>query len=134
MLYVLALTIPITATESSPYEEELKLTDGVITHVEVEFPAGCAGLAHSYARQGIHQVFPTNPDGDLCSDNHVIAWNDYEDLDTDPRVLTIGGWNLDDTYPHTITWRIELTDRDIAARLGSADSLLTKIGKLLGIK
>ena len=133
MLYVLALTILANTAEASPHEEDLKLTDGVITRVEVEFPAGCAGLAHSYARQAIHQVFPTNPDGDLASDNHVIAWNDYEDLDTDPRVLTIGGWNDDDTYAHTITWRIELSDRDIAERQKSSQTLLDRIGKLLGM-
>jgi hypothetical protein len=133
VLYVLALTIPANTAEAAPHEEDLKLTDGVITRVEVEFPAGCAGLAHSSARQAIHQVFPTNPDGDLCSDNHVIAWNDYEDLDTDPRVLTIGGWNDDDTYPHTITWRIELTPREIAERLKAQQGMLAGIGRLLGI-
>lgn len=134
MLYVLALTVPANTAGTTPYEEELRLTDGVITRVEVEFPAGCAGLAHSYARMALHQVFPTNPDGNLASDDHVIVWNDYEDLDADPRTLTIGGWNLDDTYDHTITWRVELTDRAIAERLGKADSLLQKIARLLGIK
>lgn len=133
MLYVLALTIPANTPQDEPCEVELQLTDGVVTHVEVEFPAGCAGLAHSYATQGVHQVWPTNPEADLCSDNHVIAWDDYQDLDTDPRTLTVGGWNEDDTYDHTITWRIELTDRDIAERLKTTDSLLTKVGKLLGI-
>ncbi len=134
MLYVLALIIPANTAEDSPYEEDLKLTDGVITHVEVEFPAGCAGLAHSYARQAVHQVFPTNPDGQLCSDNHVITWDDYEDLDADPRVLTIAGWNTDDTYPHTITWRIELTPREIAERGQTSMTMLDRLGKLLGLK
>jgi len=134
MLYVLPLAIPANTAQASPYEEALKLTDGVITRVEVEFPAGCAGLAHSYARRAIHQVFPTNPDGNLCSDNHVIVWNDYEDLAADPRILTIGGWNLDDTYAHTITWRVELTPREIAERLKSTDTLLSKMARLLGIK
>ena len=133
MLYVLALTIPANTAEAAPYEEDLKLTDGVITHVEVEFPAGCQGLVHSSARQAIHQVFPTNPDGNLCSDNHVIVWNDYEDLDTDPRILTIGGWNDDDTYDHTITWRIELTPREIAERGKTSQSMFNKIGALLGL-
>ena len=133
MLYVLALTIPANTAEATPYEEDLKLTDGVITRVEVEFPAGCQGLAHSYARQAIHQVFPTNPDGDLCSDNYVIAWNDYQDIDADPRVLTIGGWNTDDTYDHTITWRIELSDRVIAERGKTSQSMFDKIGALLGL-
>ena len=133
MLYVLALTIPANTAEATPHEEDLKLTDGVITRVEVEFPAGCQGLAHSYARQAIHQAFPINPDGKLCSDNYVIAWNDYEDIDTDPRVLTIGGWNLDDTYPHTITWRIELTPREIAERGKTSQSMFDKIGALLGL-
>jgi len=133
VLYVLALTIPANTAEAAPHEEDLKLTDGVITRVEVEFPAGCAGLAHTYARQAIHQVFPTNPDGDLCSDNYVAAWMDYEDLDTDPRILTIGGWNLDDTYDHTITWRIELTPREIAERMKTQQGMLAGIGRLLGI-
>ena len=133
MLYVLALTIPANTAEASPYEEDLKLTDGVITRVEVEFPAGCQGLAHSYARLALHQVFPINPDGNLCSDNYVIAWNDYEDIDTDPRVLTISGWNTDDTYDHTITWRIELTPREIAERGKTSQSMFDKIGALLGL-
>lgn len=133
MLYVLALTIPHGTAEDSPYEQDLQLTDGVITHVEVEFPAGCQGLAHSYACQGLHQVFPTNPEGDLCSDNYVIAWNDYQDLDADPRVLTIIGWNDDATYDHTITWRIELSDRDIAERGQTSMSMMDRIGKLLGL-
>ncbi|MCX6072016.1 MAG: hypothetical protein NTU91_14360 [Chloroflexi bacterium] len=134
MLYVLSLCIPANTAEIEPYEEDLKLTDGVITRVEVEFPAGCAGLAHSYARRAIHQVFPTNPDGNLCSDNHVIVWNDYEDLAADPRILTIGGWNLDDTYAHTITWRVELTPREIAERLKTQQGMLAGIGRLLGIR
>ena len=127
MLYVLALTIPANTAEAAPYEEDLKLTDGVITRVEVEFPAGCQGLVHSYARQAIHQVFPTNPDADLCSDNHVIAWHDYQDLDTDPRVLTISGWNVDDTYDHTITVRLELEP------LAVTPSLVDEIKQLLGL-
>lgn len=134
MLYVKALTIPANTAASSPTQEELKLTDGVITRVEVEFPAGCAGLAHSYARLGVHQVFPTNPDGDLCSDDHVIAWSDYEDMGAEPRELVICGWNLDETYAHTVTWRIELTNRSIAERLGSADTLIERIARLLGIR
>jgi hypothetical protein len=134
VLYVLALTIPANTAEASPHEEALKLTDGVITHVEVEFPAGCQGLVHSYARQAIHQVYPTNPDGDLCSDNYVCAWNDYEDIDTDPRVLTIGGWNTDDTYAHTITWRIELTPREIAERGQTSQTMFDRIGQILGLK
>lgn len=134
MLYVLPLAIPANTTQATPYEQDLKLTDGVITKVEAEFPAGCAGLAHSYARRAVHQVFPTNPDGNLCSDAHVITWSEYEDLAAEPRILTIGGWNTDDTYAHTITWRIELTPREIAERLKSTDTLLQRIGRLLGIK
>jgi len=134
VLYVLPLAIPANTAQASPYEEDLQLTDGVITHVEVEFPAGCAGLAHSYARTGLHQVFPTNPDADLASDNHVVPWSEYEDLDTDPRVLTIGGWNLDETYAHTITWRIELTDREIAERLKANQSLMSRLAQLFGGK
>jgi hypothetical protein len=134
MLYTLALEITHGTTAATKVEELLKLTDGVITRVEVEFPAGCAGLAHSYARRGLHQVFPTNPDGDLCSDNHTISWNEYEDMAVDPRNLVIGGWNTDDTYDHTITWRVELTDREVAERLKVQQSMITRILQMLGIR
>jgi len=134
VLYVKALAIPANTAEATPYVEALRLTDGVITHVEVEFPAGCAGYAHSYARRGVHQVFPTNPDGDLCSDNHVIPWSDYEDLDAEPRILDICGWNLDETYAHTVTWRVEVTDREIAERLKANQSLMSRLAQLFGGK
>ena len=46
MFYVLPLTIPADTPETDPIEEELALTYGVIQRVEIEFPPGCAGLAH----------------------------------------------------------------------------------------
>jgi transcription initiation factor IIE alpha subunit len=46
----------------------------------------------------------------------------------------IGGWNTDDTYDHTITWRVELTDREVAERLKVQQSMITRILQMLGIR
>lgn len=106
MLYDFALIIAASTTEASPTEQELKLTYGVIHRVEIEFPPGCAGLAHIALDYGKHQVWPTNPERSFASDNHVIAWNDHLPLSYAPFTLKLRGWNEDDTYPHTITVRI----------------------------
>ena len=134
MLYSYDLVLPANTAPAAPAHYDLKLTHGVVTRVEVQFPPGCAGLAHVYARRALYQVWPTNPDADLSADGYVIAWNEYYELFADPMFLTLFGYNLDDTYPHTVTWRIELTPRDVAERLKSNQSLISRIGQLLGVK
>jgi len=116
MFYSVALTIPANTPESNPGEERVQLTHGVITHIEVEFPAGCRGKVYAYVRDSLHQVWPTNPDGKFRTDGRVIAWDDYLEIFQSPYVLTVGGWNNSTKYPHTITFYFELTPRDIAER------------------
>lgn len=131
MFYSYALTIPANTPERSPTEQEVKLTHGVITHVEVEFPPGCAGLVHAYIRKGVHQVWPTNPDGSFRSDGRAIVWADYEELFYEPYSLTIGGWNEDDTYDHEVLFRFEITPREVAERGVKEFSILRRIGRLI---
>ena len=106
MLYEFKLTIPSNTPKSSPLRERVELTRGVIHKVELEFPPGCLGLVHVIIRHFEHQIFPTNRDGDFASDNHVISFPEYYELAYPPYVLTLEGWNEDDTYSHTVTVRI----------------------------
>lgn len=106
MFYDFAVPLPANTAKTSPVEVEAKLTHGVVHRLEIEFPAGCAGLAHLAIDRGLHQVWPTNPPGSFASDNHVIAFDEAHEFTTEPYTLSLRGWNLDDTYPHTLVVRI----------------------------
>ena len=114
MFYDYALTIPANTAKGAPSEQEISLTHGVIHRVEIEFPAGCAGLAHLAIFLREFQLYPTNPDREFASDGYTIAFNDYFELFEPPHNLVIRGYNTDDTYSHTITVRIGVLPKDVA--------------------
>ena len=134
MFYTCSLSIPANTGFDAPEELRVDLTHGVITHVEVEFPAGCAGLVHTYAKHGLHQAWPTNPEGRFRSNGSTIAWAEYYEFFRDPYQLVLCGYNEDDTYPHTVAWRIELTDQEVAERGKSVGTFMDKVRLLLGLK
>ncbi|GAI06644.1 unnamed protein product [marine sediment metagenome] len=105
MYYDFSFEIPPYTAKSRPEEQVVKLTHGVIHRVEVGFPPGCAGLAHLQIKRGLHQVWPTNPQGSFNTDGYVIPINEYYEFFTEPYILTLVGWNLDDTFPHTLDVR-----------------------------
>lgn len=131
MYYDAKITIPANTPQNSPVIERLKLTKGIIHRAEVEFPEGCAGLAHVTICQAIHQVFPTNPDGDFNSDNFVIAWNDFLSLEVEPYEVQLLGWNEDDTYEHTITVRIGILPREILQPPAAEAGMIQRIYRLV---
>lgn len=131
MFYNFELEIAEEGSEDELEELTVKLTHGVITHVEVEFPPGCAGLAYAYVRDGLHQLWPTNADGKFRTDGRVIMWNEYYEFFRAPYTLILGGWNLDDTYPHTITFRFEVTPQQVAERGVKELGILARLGKIL---
>lgn len=106
MYYDYSFIIPANTTQASPHTEDVKLTHGVIHRVEVGFPQGCAGLAHLQIKRALHQVWPTNPQGSFNTDDYTIPINEFYELFTEPYILTLVGWNLDDTYDHTLEVRI----------------------------
>ena len=106
MFYDFSFTIPPDTSKYPLYTKEAKLTHGIIHRVEIGFPKGCAGLVHIRIKKGLFQVWPLNHDGDFNSDNYTIAFNEYYELLTEPYLLTLHGWNLDDSFPHTLEIRI----------------------------
>ena len=133
MFYDIPLTIPANTLASAPIEQDVKLTHGVITHVEVEFPIGCHGMVSVYIRRGLHQVWPTNPDSKFASDGRALVWNEYYELFDEPYILTVGGYSPGTSYDHEITFRFELTPREIAERGQVQEGFMAGIARLLGL-
>ena len=134
MLYEKALTVPAGTLETAPAEIDLNLTSGVVTRIEVLFAPGPAWTVFAYVRQGLHQIWPTNPDGKARGDDSAVASAEYYELAGEPDLVTLGAYSPDASYDHEIIFRLEVTPYEIAERGAQLDTWIDKIGRLLGIK
>ncbi len=123
MFYEVPLTIPANTAKAAAVELDVALSAGRLVAASVQFPRGCVGLVHTVALRSTHQLWPTNPDGSLSGEGAIIPWQEDLILEDDPYTLTVRGWNLDDSYSHTVTWRFNvlplagvLAERDKAAQ------------------
>ena len=108
MIYVQPLDIPANTPASLPLTATMQLSSGTITLVAIQFPSGVNALAHLQIWNGLHQLFPTNQNGDFATGAETIVWDEDEVIDQPPFQLTLIGWNLDTVYDHTITTRIAM--------------------------
>ena len=106
MFYDFSFTIPANTAKKTPETSVILLTYGVIHRLEIGFPKGCAGLVYLQIMDGLHQLWPTNADGAFNTDDYTIPINEFHLLDRSPYRLRLEGWNLDDTYNHTLEVRI----------------------------
>jgi len=134
MFYDFALTIPANTLQAAPYTQELKLTAGIVHYVEIEFPSGCAGLAHVQIRQPEATYLPTNPDGSFASDGYVIPIKEHLELGSGENTLKAVGWNLDDTYEHTITIRIGVLLKEQLEPVTGLTALMQRFFRLVGVR
>ena len=111
MRYRAALAIPANTPESKPVSTTIKTAPGIVTEVELLFPAGHAGLTHVAIFYHERQIFPTSPEQSFCGDDHLITFNEQFAVIELPYELVVYGWNDDDTYAHTVY--IDLTVREL---------------------
>lgn len=116
MYYEKRLAIPANTPASAPATETLPIHPGVVNQVDVVFPSGCAGLAHFQVHLWNTQLWPSNVNSDFSGDGvHISFTEDFEVVDL-PFELTLIGWNLDDTYQHTVTLRVQITPKQQTLR------------------
>jgi hypothetical protein len=120
MIYDYALTIPANTPIATPATLHAALNLGTLTRLEIQFPAGCAGLVGVGIWRYEVLTFPSNPGAWFIADNHVIAFDEDFLIDREPYALSLRGYNLDDTYPHTIYFRFGVTakGKTLGERLG----------------
>lgn len=127
MFYEHAVTTPANTPKASPLQTEIVLAPGVVRFVELQFPRGCVGLVHARIRDELHQVWPTNPDGDIASDDARIAWSEEWPITNVEGRLILETWNDDDSFPHTVTFRFNVLEEAFwqrqQAAIGALDYL-----------
>lgn len=125
MIFVFPITIPASTPVYAPVIQPLQLAAGKISLVMIQFPSGVNALAHITLSDGLHQLFPTNQDGDFATGAETVIWDEDEDFDLIPYTLTATAWNDDATYAHTLTVRI------VIQKISKPADLTAEMAKLL---
>lgn len=107
-MYQTDLTIPANTPRTAPTEGSLTLNAGRLVRILVAFPPGCVNLA----RVAIHlmgaQIEPWNPVGYLGWDDYVYDIECNHEIPEGGTKVVVKGWNLDDTYQHTVHFGFEV--------------------------
>ena len=131
--YEFDVTAPANTPITNPVVVLARLVKGVIVQWEIAIPPGVQGLTGTFVRRAGHQIVPHNPESYLKGDDDRIVWPDNYVLDDEPLTLGLYTWNLDDSYPHTITVRIAVVPMAQAEDQLVAPGLLRRIGEFLGL-
>lgn len=108
MLYKEEITTPINTARTSPMRTELELAVGVVSHVSLSFPAGCAGLVGLRVLDGLLQLWPLTPGEWFITDNFTIDFPENRLLTSGAKTYTIETFNEDTRYSHTVTAQVHV--------------------------
>jgi len=124
MLYEWHETVSADTAEADRTQREVEPGGEVLKAVELVFPDGCADLARARLFQGGFQVFPVNAGGHSRGNGAVVHANLHYDMARNAGPWYFETWNLDDTYEHTLTLRMETFERaELLLRLDPASYL-----------
>jgi len=131
MFYSWDITVPADTPESAPLMQFLPLTKGVITNVNIRFPAGCHGLVKIRLLRFEHALEPLNRDDWITGDDEPINISEFYELKESPARLKFVGYSEGSFYPHVITVRVTVLPKNIASLVPVID-LLSKMMQRLG--
>jgi hypothetical protein len=102
------LSIPKNTAIASYTSYVLKLPIAQTHRIWIEFPKGCAGLVGFQLWRGVEQIFPLPAGVWLRSDAYTLNFAFSHLIDKEPYEVELRGYNLDDTYQHTLWIGLEL--------------------------
>lgn len=104
MIFSGQITVPAGTAKDDPEIVRLPVTQGIITQLDIMFPPGCVNEVFITINRGLHQIYPTNPDGFFTGDADKISGAVFHHVKVDPFEVEIFGWSPDADYNHTITF------------------------------
>lgn len=117
MLYVFDFETPANTPATAKKRTALRMSAGIIQKIEIVIPPGPAHLLHLQITDGLHQVWPSNEEGDFAGDNDRIDFEDYYELLQPPFELYAYTWNEDEVYPHRVIIRIGVKEPEVAPEI-----------------
>ncbi len=124
-MYEADLTIPAKTTRYSPETVTATLNAGRLVRILIGFPPGCAALARVAIYHLEKQIEPWNPLGYFAWDNYVFDIRCDHEISLGAPEITVKGWNLDDSYEHTVHLWFEV----VQVPLETTETLLQRLLK-----
>jgi len=112
MIYTASITYSKGQSEATLTRTTLRVGYGLVWRMEVEFPPGCAGLAHVRILDGSYQMYPATPGETFASDGAVIGFDDLYMKASEPFSFMIEGWNEDTAWDHTLQVRVAMASQE----------------------
>lgn len=112
-MYDFPISTPANTTKAAPQRTLLTLHAGVIEQVHVAFPPGPQGLLHVQLERGGNPLWPNNQDDGFAWDDYTIIFAPAYELSAAPYHLEAITWNLDDTFVHQVTIRVNIVPREL---------------------
>ncbi len=102
MSYTESLTLPKNTTSENPMAVDVSIQPMIIDRMEITFPSGCVGLVGVRFKYQSRVIFPYNPDSWYKGNGQTVVFSPNIELKEVPLMLTVEGYNDDDTYQHTV--------------------------------
>ena len=113
MIYSTYISTPITEYETLPKQTVLKVTNGLVYKVEVDFPPGPRGTLKVQIFDGGHQLWPSTPGESFMADGYCISFDDTFLKLVAPFQFDIYTWNTAEDYDHGVTVRIGMVSSEL---------------------
>lgn len=135
--YFYEALFPAGGSKVNRIEHDLEMTSGIVHDLIIDFPAGCLYLVYIRVMRGSMSIFPRNQGAFYAYENYQLRIGDFWILDPREKLLKLEGYNLDDTYSHTIRVALQITHPEVYfAERGiqaSLEELVTLQKQFLGV-
>ena len=132
MFFAWDITIDKGKEEDDPKTQILKLTKGVITALDVKFPAGCHGLVKVRLFRYESQLVPLSRDEWCTGDAEAVPTEPYYEMEEAPYQLKFVGCSPGTAYDHVVTVRITVLPKAVASVLPLVN-VMTKFLQRIGV-
>lgn len=106
----MSVALPASGNENSLVTVDKKISPGKLTKLEILFPAGHDGLTFFAIRFNDRQIYPNLLGTFMQGGDTLLNFNPGDELIEAPYKLTLAGYNIDDTYNHTVYVWFELAE------------------------
>lgn len=132
MFFAWDVTITADKSLTDPKTQILKISAGVITSIDIKFPAGCHGLVKVRLKHWESVLVPLNRGEWITGDDEAVRASMYFDLPKGPYELKFEGCSPGTSYAHTVTVRISVLPHAVASMIPVIE-LLTKLLQRMGV-
>ena len=131
MLYTKDITFSSGGTVNNQTSSNIKAAKGIIHKIDIVFPSGCEGLVKVAIFLGSNSITPSTAGMTVSGNGEIVTVPEFIELRKDFNIITIKGFNEDDTYDHTISFRIYVLPKRVLLPVGATEGILAGLKSLI---